>query len=746
MSSLGIEHARLPRIFVTVCPMEIPAQQQRVRFGVFEADLATRELYKRGTPIRVQEKPFQILGLLLEHPGEIITREELKRKLWSDGTFVDFEKGLNTAVKKLRLALGDSTESPIFVETIPRRGYRFIAPIVHIPPGNTGFHDVNLSADARSSGDSQESPTRSDGDVLSRLWKKKRVFAVACIAFGMVATGISILLRFLPTKANSNRHSIESVKLTESGTAQIAAISRDGRYVTYGQGIGQSQSLRLRQVATNSDVEIVPPEPGDILGLTFSADGEFIYFVRADKKDWAFRYLYRVPLLGGAVQKLIADVDSAISFSPEGSQFAYERCIPSHNDIELKLANADGTGPRVLGVIHSGSFFQFGPGLSWSQDGKMIAVSALLVGSPSRWVIDVASVENGNFRELFESVTDLGKPVWMSDGSALIVPRRDSLSYRAQLWSIPFPSGQAKQLTKDLSDYAWTLDTTFDVSTVVAITRSAHSNVWLVSAVNPSVGEQITSGEPALFDPIQMSSGKILAAAQNGLWTVNSDGTGRSLLSPAIRDAFVPSLCGSSVVFLSAQSGTTALMRADLDGGHLTKLLEGNLISPVCSPDGSYIYYVNFDQPQNVWRVSSHGGAPVKIVQTLGGSIIGRLSMSPNGQLLSYPYTVSTNEPNLGWRVAITPADGGATYRVFDVPSNIEGPRWSPDGRSLQYLVTQNGTSNIWEQPMAGGTAHQFTHFASGFIFDFSWSPDGSHLLLTRGDVSSDVVLLRGLR
>jgi len=109
-------------------------QQPRVRFGVFEADLATRELYKRGTPIRVQEKPFQILSLLLEHPGEIITREELKRKLWSDGTFVEFEKGLNTAVKKLRLALGDSTESPIFVETIPRRGYRFIAPIVHIQP------------------------------------------------------------------------------------------------------------------------------------------------------------------------------------------------------------------------------------------------------------------------------------------------------------------------------------------------------------------------------------------------------------------------------------------------------------------------------------------------------------------------------------------------------------------------------------------------------------------------------------
>jgi Tol biopolymer transport system component/DNA-binding winged helix-turn-helix (wHTH) protein len=728
-----------------VYSMEIADEPQRVRFGVFEADLAARELYKRGTPIRVQEKPFQVLSLLLEHPGQIITREELKRKLWADGTFVDFEKGLNTAVKKLRLALGDSTESPIFIETIPRRGYRFIAPIAHSPSDNGGFHDVDLSTDEHSSGGSFGSPTRSDRDLLPRLSEKKRLFGVSCIALGLVATGIFALIRFRPTKAHSDRPAMESVKLTEGGMAQIAAISRDGRYVTYAQGI-ESQSLRLRQVATNSDVEILPPEPGAILGLTFSADGEFIYFVRADKKDWAFRYLYRVPLLGGTVQKLISDVDSEVSFSPDGGQLAYERCVPSRNDVELKLAKTDGTGQRVLGVIHDAGFGQFGPGLSWSPDGKRIAVSVLLVGSPSHWVIDVASLENGNIRELFASANEIGRPLWMPDGSTLIVQRRDQPSHRGQLWAISFPSGQAKQLTKDLSDFDSILDGTRDLTTVVAIVRTAHSNVWLVSANNPSLSEQITSGEPALFDPIQMSNGKILAAAQDGLWTINSEGTGRSRFNTAIQDAFVPSPCGSFVVFLSAQNGTTALMRADVDGEHPIKLAEGSLVSPVCSPDGTYVYYANFDQPQNLWRVSSHGGVPVKIVRILGGSIIGRLTISPSGELLAYPHTVSTNEPNLGWRVAITPANGGATYRVFDVPSSIEGPRWSPDGRSLQYLVTQDGTSNIWEQPMAGGTAHQFTHFASGFIFDFSWSPDGTRLLLTRGDVSSDVVLLRGLR
>jgi Tol biopolymer transport system component len=282
------------------------------------------------------------------------------------------------------------------------------------------------------------------------LWKNERLFAVACIVFGIVATGV--LLRFRLPNAKSDRRAIESFKLTESGAAQTVGISPDGRYVTYAQGIGQMQSLRLRQVATNTDVEILPPELGNILGLTFSADGEFIYFVRADKNDWAFRHLYRLPLLGGTVQKLIADIDSPVSFSPDGSQLVYERFVPSRNDIELKLANADGTRQRVLAVIQNGSFFLFGPGLSWSPDGKSIAVSVLLVGGSSRWVIAVVSLENGNVGQLFQSMNDIGKPVWMPDGRALIVPCRDPLSHRAQLWAISFPSGQAKQLTKDLSE------------------------------------------------------------------------------------------------------------------------------------------------------------------------------------------------------------------------------------------------------------------------------------------------------
>src|SRR5467141_4194719 len=111
-----------------------PTPRRVVHFGVFELDFGTGELRKVGFKIKLQDQPFQVLAMLLEHPGELVTREELHRRLWPSDTFVDFEHGLNAAVRRLRDALGDSAESPQFVETLPRRGYRFVAPIEHVAP------------------------------------------------------------------------------------------------------------------------------------------------------------------------------------------------------------------------------------------------------------------------------------------------------------------------------------------------------------------------------------------------------------------------------------------------------------------------------------------------------------------------------------------------------------------------------------------------------------------------------------
>src|SRR5687768_5050605 len=110
-------------------PLDAPGSESPLRFGSFELDVRSRELRKGKTLVRLQEQPFEILRMMLERPGRVVTRDELRRRLWPDGTFVDFEHSLNAAVKRLRAALGDDADNPRFVETLPRRGYRFIAPL-----------------------------------------------------------------------------------------------------------------------------------------------------------------------------------------------------------------------------------------------------------------------------------------------------------------------------------------------------------------------------------------------------------------------------------------------------------------------------------------------------------------------------------------------------------------------------------------------------------------------------------------
>jgi DNA-binding winged helix-turn-helix (wHTH) protein/Tol biopolymer transport system component len=714
----------------------------RIRFGVFEADLSTRELYKRGMAVRVQDKPFQVLSALLEHPGDLVTREDLRKQLWPGGTYVDFEKGLNTAVKKLRATLGDSSDSPIFVETVPRRGYRFIAPVTY------EREDLGLTNSDSAPLPHTPAPERNDGNAppapapnKSFTWWRGRYAAVVLVA--VLACAAALI--FLSRVGNRAQPGIEISQQTESGNVGAVAIAPDGRYAAYVAAYGEAFSLRLRQVATRTEAEILPPEPGEIGGLTFSPASDYLYFVRADKNDWSFRYLYRVALVGGAVEKLITDVDSPVSFSPDGKQLAYKHFVPPQNNLELKVAGTDGSRQHVVAIIHNTSFLQFGPGLSWSPDGKLLALSASLIEAPRRWIVAAVSLHDGSVRELFHSPKRIGRPVWVPTTDRVIVPLSGALPHHeAQLWSIAYPSGAARRLTSSLSGFTDNLDINHDGTTIAAVTKAERSEAWLVSAADPSQGQQITSGEPAIFLAVQAPDKSILATSDFGLWKLSPDGKQRSLFYADADPDFEASRCGEFTLIRSLKSGTIALVRADNSGGHFTELTgRGNPFSPVCSPDAKYVFYLTLDQPESVWRIPIQGGEPRFVAKIMGDGLTGILSLSPDGRLLSYPFTQYTNTPAPGWHLAVVSLKDGSSKKVLDVPSMMNEPRWSQDGSAIQYLLTQNGVTNLWERPLTGESPKQLTHFVSGHIFSYSWSIDRRQLLLTRGEISGNLVLIR---
>jgi DNA-binding winged helix-turn-helix (wHTH) protein/Tol biopolymer transport system component len=741
--------------------MALPVRRiSRFRFGAFELDAASAELRKSGIPIKLRLQAVQVLLLLAERAGHIVTREEIRERLWSDNTFVDFERSINFCINQIRTALRDDAEKPRYVETLPRRGYRFIAPVTVEPPKEPALTVAPPSTTAELHRGTNEFSAGSRDTLglqlvpahLTKvpigLWVEKHSLVVssALILISLVVGFASH--KWLSRGKGPNYQNIRITKLTDSGRITDVAISPDGHYVIYARSEGEKEGLWMRQVATRSDVQILPAENASFHGLTFSPDGNYIYFVSTDPNanDPFFKYLFVMPVLGGSARKLFTDVDSPVSFSPDNSQFVFERCVAADNHIEIRVANADGGGDALLTTIRNASCFMYQPGLSWSRDGRTLAVPVKHFGNPERWVLYAVSMPGGNARELYSSPTGFGKPVWLPEGNTLLVPHYDRVAHRSQLWTISYPKAEARRLTNDLSDYDVPLDMTQNGDTVAAVAGTAISNVWVFAGTDPVQGRQITSGNLPMFDVAENPDGRILSASGDGaLWVTNTDGTQHTLFTD-LSDAGWITPCARSIVFTSFKPGVVTLMRVDTDGSNAKELTSGSLWSPACSPDGQFVFYVTVDSPQTVWRLPVAGGPRTEIAKVQGDSISGRMSVSPDGQFIAYPYTQYTNSPGAGWALAVIPARGGPPIKTFHLMAGFVGARWSPEGNGLQYLLTQNGTTNIWEQPLAGGNPKQITKFTSGQIFDFNWTANGKQLLLTRGETTSDVILLSNIQ
>jgi len=188
--------------------------------------------------------------------------------------------------------------------------------------------------------------------------------------------------------------------------------------------------------------------------------------------------------------------------------------------------------------------------------------------------------------------------------------------------------------------------------------------------------------------------------------------------------------------------GQFVLQRVETDGTQITKLFSGDLWAPTCSPDGSHVYYINFVAPEKIWRMPATGGAAEVISDVVGEGSIDRLSVSPDGKFLAYLYQTASPPT---WDLAVISTLGGPPMHRYLVPGGSSRPRWSVDGTSLQYLLTRHGVTNLWEQPLDGDSPKQSTRFPSDMIFDFNWSTDGKRLLMTRGSLNSDVILIRNL-
>lgn len=735
------------------------------RFDPFLLDADARLLVRDGRVVPLSPRVLETLLLLVENSGRVLSKEELMQALWPD-TWVE-ESNLTQNISQIRKALGDGE----WIETIPKRGYRFAAPVQLEPPDNAAGPGngttiinppVNGSANgaALANGHAETAPAIESVPAEQlpaapdTLPAKKILRLSALILAGLLILGAAFFIasRRSGTQASRVFEQFGFSKLTTSGQVPRAAVSHDGKYVAYVESSGDQQSLLIRQVTTTSQATVIAPSEVSYQGVTFSPDDTFIYYV-ARQNGQAAGDLYQVPVIGGAPKKLLSGLDSPATLSPNGQYAAFVRRYPAHRESSLILARLDGSDERRLLTRQRPEVISLN-GPAWSPDGRLIACAAGhgISGEASQQILAV-SPEDGAAQPVgSQSWSDVGQLAWLGDGSGLVFNawRSSSAVYGDPLWLLTFPQGEVRQLTNDLSSYE---GASVSANSAAIVTRQVAriSRLWIGAAdgagADTDHATQIQSGFGDNYSELcgmdWTPDGRLVwashASGNLDLWITSADGREQQLTRDKQTD-LLPVVTGDGryVVFVSDRGGTRAIWRMDIDGSNAQQLTHGKGDSaPSLSPDGRWVVYSSYSNDRSVlWKVSIDGGEPVRLTEKTAF----RPVVSPDGKWIACFYQ---DEPDFKSRLAVLPFDGGE-MSVVNLPSfpAYALVRWTPDSRALSYIITRQGVSNLWRSAPDGSAPVQLTRFTTDQIFRFAWSRDGRQLALERGLTVSDAVLI----
>ena len=769
--------------------MENPGKNDiNYEFGEFRLDAGQRLLFRESRPVPLAPKVVETLLALVERGGLLVTKDELMARLWPDA-FVE-ESNLTQNVFLLRKALGGAE----YIETVPRRGYRFRGEVRHSPAGvgdeliltsrtrtrilseeettddgpqgateHLAFGVVEANARARSEASLAAAAAPSLASVRRRV---RLPVALAALAALLVAGGFGVSRlvssggrrvsspdsRRAAPPPRAAAQTMELRRLTYDSKAFDPAISPDGGYMAYRFHDGDQDSVRLRNIANGSTVEVMPPTLEGYGSPTFSPDGSYLYFTSL-RRGVKNAVIARAPVFGGTPQEVVREVWSSFALSPNGRQIAFIRGYDSGQEMRLLVADLDGGGERELARSKSVElwFAIWGSGPAWSPDGQKIVIVAGSKGPEGyyNYLLEV-QVGDGSAREVPGARwRSASREAWLPDGTGLVVSAQERSGAPYQLWLVAYPSGEMRRLTNDLNDYD-KVSISPDSRLLVAQQETNISHIWVVPDGGAARERQLTFGASDSDGRNGLAwtpDGRILFASTRGgaynIWVMKADGTDERQLTSDTGGANWgprPTPDGRYVVFVSTRAGQQNVWRMDSDGSNPARLTAGEGESaPYVSPDGRWVYYTNLTaSPTVIERVSIDGGK-TQIVPN--ASAASDPVVSPDGRLLAYDHFDDVN----GWRTAVIPADGGRPPKLFGFHAFRAVVRWTSDSRSLIYIDDKH-LGNLWRQPLAGGPPRRVASYGEEWLSCFDLSPDGRALAVSRGKLYSDVVLITNFR
>jgi len=593
-----------------------------------------------------------------------------------------------------------------------------------------------------------ESGSGSSQVVAVARQHKKGLGVIAAVVLVLLAAAGFGLYSLISSGRSQAFQSIKITKVSGTHNARIGAMSPDGNYLAYVINSEGNESLWLRHLASESNVQILAPEHSQYHALRFSPDGSHIYYSRTQLASGpaSREYdLYRIPVLGGTSQLLVKDVDSTPSFSPDGQRFVFVRANdPEPGKDYLLMANADGSGEKsILSVSMTNALVDS----AWSPDGKAIICS--MINQTGDLLSAVISIdpETGNQKTISKPpLTFVGALSWLPNGKnlAVIFSSAESNFTRQQVGLISYPEGKFHPITADTNDYA-NLSVSADGATIATVMRQSVRDLYVSSGQKSdySDAKQVSSGDPVAAVS-WTKDGNLLTEQEPSIRVLDSNGGQKSeIASEKASNPLQPSGCSDGhVVFArgTLKPPSVSIWRSEADGTGLRRLTEGKRdLLPRCSSDGKNVFYM--DSAANTYmKVPIDGGQPERFGKEYAESSAAFDIARDGKTAVLGTYDFKAQKPN----ITLVSVDSGEELRKFEYDPRHRGfLRFSPDGKGIVYPVREKGVDNLWLQPLDGGVGRQLTNFNSLKIYSYEWSPDGKSLALVRGDSPSDLVLIQ---
>lgn len=662
-----------------------------IRFGAFEVDIQAGELRKSGVKVRVQQQPFQVLLALLEHPGEVVRREDLHERLWPNDTFVDFEHGLNAAVKRLRDVLGESAERPVFIETLAKRGYRFIGTLNGHPASTPPVSGVE------------------------QLPKTKVLIFSAVIALAVLVTAIGVFL-FLRSKqaavSISDRVELRLTNNSLENPVTGAAISPDGKYLAYSDSTG----LYLKAISTGETHALALPKGFVAMPAGWFPDGAHL-LLSGVEPDHVERDLWSISVYGGSPSKLV-DFALSASVSPDGQRIAFLRGAADWGGTgnEIWTVNSDGTNPQK--IIARAEFTEMG-GIAWAPDSRRIAYTYHYWGEhvASDKGIKIVAL-NGGVTTLMPASGGLASPLlWLPDGRLVY----------------SFEEGPPNR--GDCNLWAAKIDASSHLSGEPV--RLARNSGWIASLTMTSDGKHLAMLRNDLRDHVYVAQ---LSADQNQL----RDSRRLTL----IESSDIPSawtLDNKAVLFQSDRNGHPEIFKQRIDQAQAELLATSpnNSLLPRLSPDGTEVIYESLPPgaPSNaelsIFAVPVPGGVPRKI---LSWNRVGNLECTRKPADFCLFHATSNNQTHF---IRFDPHNG-----VTSVLPNIqtgEPTNWglSPDGAYLAILHYYENSGQIVLYSIGDAKTRTLDVVGWSSLATIDWASDSKSLFVGTMSHSGRGALLR---